>query len=211
MADFLFEDRKEAGERLADFLYEFEWSNPLIFGIPRGGVVVAAEVAKKLSAPLDIVVTRKLGVPQNPEFAFGAIAPGWVMVIDQKTVDSLGMAAREIYEVEQIEMSEMDRRLKQYRGREAYNPAEDRTAFIVDDGIATGATMRAAITFVKKLKPERVIVAAPVSVPNIKNQLRGADEFYTLFEPEDFMAVGQFYKLFPQVTDEEVTDLLKRK
>lgn len=210
MTEVIFNDRKEAGERLGEYLSEFDWENPMVFGIPRGGVIIAKEVAERLSAPFDLVITRKLGVPFNRELGFGAIAPEGIIIIDYDLVEKLGISEFEIRKVEQQELAEMDRRLKQYRGKTEYRQISGRTALIVDDGIATGVTMEAAIAFIKKLNPGRIIVASPTCATDAITRIRKkVDDVVCISEPELFMAVGEFYKYFPQVTDEEVTEITR--
>lgn len=210
-----FLNRTEAGGVLAEKLkvvlstLSVEAKNVVVLGIPRGGVVVAAVVAKVLKTSLDVVVVRKLGVPGHPEFAFGAVDVEGRFVIDEETVSRLGLSTKMMGEVRQREYGEARRREAVFRrGREPLS-LMGKTAILVDDGIATGATTESAIRYVKSLNPAKVILAVPVSPPDTVDKLRPlVDEMVVLFTPANFMAVGQFYRDFPQTSDEEVVDLL---
>lgn len=206
----MFENRKEAGRMLADKLKKLDIENPVVFGLPRGGVITAREVAKALSSPLDIIICRKLGTPGNPELAFGAIAPKGIEYIDWEFAEKIGIKPFEIRGVIKDETKELKRREKLYRGGKRYPNLANKVAIIVDDGIATGATVKAAIEFAKILNPVKVIVASPVCAKDTSlSLLNMADKVICLLTPDDFYAVGQFYQDFPQTTDEEVIDILK--
>lgn len=210
--EMMFQNRQEAAMRIAELMAELAPKNPVVFGIPRGGVVVAFKTAEKLKAPLDIVAVRKLGVPQNPELAFGAIAPGNITIIDQDTVDRFVLSANSIKEVIKNETAEINRRLEQYRGTEEMPDLKGKTAILIDDGIATGLTTRAAYAYLEKLKPAQIIVATPVCSSDVDDNLREKGmELYCLLKPELMFGVGQFYQDFPQTTDEEVMRLLHKK
>jgi putative phosphoribosyl transferase len=205
MADTVFKDRKEAGEKLGEFLRDFQFENPIVFGIPRGGVVVAAEVAKKLECTLDVLPVRKLGVPGNSELAFGALAPENVMLINEGAVERMNLSTQEIKKVEQNERAELDRRVELYRGTQDYPDLSQNTAIIVDDGLATGATARAAIGFIQKLHPRKVVLAAPVCTPDVYELIeQEVDEAVCLETPTELFGISEFYLDFPQTSDEEV-------
>ena len=208
----LFRDRTEAGELLADALKHYAGRDDVIvLGLPRGGVPVAFVVARRLKVPLDVFVVRKLGVPDYRELAMGAIATGGVCVINEQVVQQLGISQLTIDAVAADEQEELGRRELAYRGHTGAPILRHKTAILVDDGIATGSTMRAAIQAVRLQHPARVVVAAPTAAPGAFNRLRReADETVILMVPEDFSAVGQFYENFAQTTDEEVTSLLAK-
>jgi len=204
-----FRDRVDAGRRLAERLGAFRARSPVILGLPRGGVPVAAEVAQALGAPLDVLIVRKLGVPWHPELGFGAIGEGGIIVLNRDLVRDIGLTPPEIQEVTTVEQAELERRVRRYReGRPAVD-LEGRTVVLVDDGIATGFTVRAAVEVARRRGAGRVVVAVPVASPRVVEDLRSlADEVIVLEAQEAFMAVGQFYWDFPQTSDEEVTRLL---
>ena len=207
----IFSDRKDAGQKLAAQLARFrENASFVVLGLPRGGVPVAAEVAQELGAPLDVFVVRKLGVPQHEELAFGAIASGGVRVVDTEIVDELAIPNAAINGVLEREMKELQRRELAYRRGMPAVDVKDRIVILVDDGIATGASMRAAVEALRKLGPARIVVAVPVASPHAVRQLsKVADEVVCLSAPEDFSAVGQWYADFQSTTDEEVTAALE--
>ncbi|MGC1687322.1 MAG: phosphoribosyltransferase [Candidatus Acidiferrales bacterium] len=207
----IFRDRKCAGQKLAAQLARFrENASFVVLGLPRGGVPVAAEVAQELGAPLDVFVVRKLGVPQHEELAFGAIASGGVRVVDTEIVDELAIPNAAINGVLEREMKELQRRELAYRRGMPAVDVKDRIVILVDDGIATGASMRAAVEALRKLGPARIVVAVPVASPHAVRQLsKVADEVVCLSAPEDFSAVGQWYADFQSTTDEEVTAALE--
>jgi predicted phosphoribosyltransferase len=209
-AQRLFPNRREAGRALAEQLTTYAGRTDLaVLGLPRGGVPVAFEVARALHAPLDVFVVRKLGVPGYAELAMGAIASGGVRVLNDEVVAGFGISKGTIDEVARREQVELERREHAYRdGREGL-PLEGRTVFLVDDGLATGSTMRAAVSAVRKHKPARVIVAVPVGATDTVRMLRGdADEVVCLATPEPFDAVGLWYEDFSQTEDDEVRRLL---
>ncbi|HET6427554.1 MAG TPA: phosphoribosyltransferase [Phycisphaerae bacterium] len=207
----LFEDRVDAGRKLASRLEHLAKAKPLVLALPRGGVVVASEVARALRAPLDVIVTRKLGAPLQPEFGFGAVGPGDVRVIDRQSVRMLGLSDSDVERIATRELAELARREGVYRrGRRAPNVA-GKTVILVDDGAATGVTMQAAIRSVRAGGPERLVVALPVAPPDTAETLGAdADEIICLATPDQFAAVGQWYRRFDQVDDDEVIDLLRR-
>ena len=206
----VFKDREEAGQLLADELKKLNLENPFILAIPRGGVIIGKIVAGGLSAPVDVVVCRKLGVPGHEELGFGAIAPGDVLVINDEIIKNLSIGSDTIDAVRESEKQELARRESVYRSQKGAPSITDKDVVIVDDGIATGVTIRAAIKYIKSLNPQQIIVAAPVcaadSAVEIKKEV---EKTVFLSEPEYFAAVGQFYQDFPQTTDEEVITALK--
>jgi predicted phosphoribosyltransferase len=206
-----FSDRREAGRKLAEELTEYANTNALVLALPRGGVETGYEVARALDAELDVIVTRKLGAPGNPEFGFGAIGPGDVRVLNEETVRRLGLSKEQIEDVAEREGKELNRRLEEYRGKRELPQIEGRTVILVDDGMATGGTALAGVQTVRAQDPGTLILAVPVAPPDTAEKLRGkVDELVCLHTPRAFMAVGQWYQNFDQTTDEQVVDLLKK-
>jgi len=205
-----FKNRGEAGERLAERLIRYADSNAAVLALPRGGVPVAYEVATLLHTPLDTLVARKLGIPGNPEYGVGAIAPADVLVLDEDAITALGIHRGDLNAVMEEETGEMERRIARYKSG-AYIDNED-TVILVDDGLATGVTARAAIESVRKTRrPKRLVFAAPVCARDTALFLRGyVDDVVCLLEPAQFMAVGYWYDTFAQTTDEEVEFLLEK-
>lgn len=204
-----FEDRVDAGRRLAPLLTHLKVENPVVLGLPRGGVPVAREVAKALDAPLDVILVRKLGVPWQPELAMGAIGEGGVRVVNRSIVRSLGIDEEEIEKVQRAEETELDRRARMYRGDREMLDLEDRTAVVVDDGIATGATAEAACAVARAHGARRIVMAAPVAAPSARSDLLSyVDEVICLDTPEHFGAIGVFYRDFSPTTDDEVRSIL---
>jgi putative phosphoribosyl transferase len=205
-----FLNRAGAGRALARRLVPYAGRRDVVvLGLPRGGVVVAAEVADRLRAPLDVFLVRKLGVPNHEEFAFGAIASGDVCVINDDIVQRAALFQAVIAAVIEREQHELARRERVYRGHRPALELADKVVIVVDDGIATGATMEAALTALRQLKPARLVVAAPVAAAATIGCLQQhADEVVTLLAPEDFQGVGQWYESFNQTSDREVIALL---
>jgi len=207
----MFRDRAEAGRALGRRLQEQRLEDPVILGLPRGGVVVAAEVATELAAPLDVLVARKLGVPRQPELAFGAVAPGIVALRDD-VVDAAGITQTQIDDAAARESAKLAELAERYRGGSAPVPVGGRTAVIVDDGLATGATATAAARSIRRESPARVIVAIPVCAAQTAHELRReVDAVICLGEFQRFRAVGMYYEDFASVSDEEVRELIARK
>jgi predicted phosphoribosyltransferase len=207
---FRFRDRAEAGQVLAEKLRKYSGlPNVAVLALPRGGVPVAYEVARQLGAPLDVFLVRKLGVPWQEELAFGALASGGTKVIDWPLVRQLGLTETEIQAIIARELAELERRERAYRhGRPALE-ASNRVAILIDDGLATGSTMLAAVRALRALRPARIVVAVPVAPPSTCDRLRSeADEVVCAYTPEPFWAVGAWYEDFTQTTDEEVRALL---
>lgn len=206
-----FADRAAAGRRLAARLEYLRDRRPVILGLPRGGVPIAYEVARALQAPLDVIVVRKLGVPWLPELAMGAIGEGGSRVVDRGLLQHERITDDLLAEVEQRESAELLRRAQTYRAGRDPVSIEGRTVVVIDDGIATGATARAACLVVKQRGAARVVLATPVLPPELIGALgRVADELIWLCAPEPMVAVGNWYEDFEQLTDAEVVDLLAR-
>ena len=208
----IFANRAEAGRLLAERLKAYAHREDVtILGIPRGGVPVAFEIAETLGARLDVFVARKLGVPGQEELAFGAIASGGVHVLDTEIIEAIRISKTSIEEVSARERRELDRRERLYRGARAPLDLDGRTAILVDDGIATGSSLRAAILALRHLKPARLVVAAPVAPLATYQRLRQeVDDLVCVDTPKSFRAIGEFYEDFSQITDQEVADLLRR-
>ena len=207
-----FRDRSEAGRLLAEQLRAYErHPDAIVLALPRGGVPVAYEVASSLGLPLDIFVVRKLGVPGYRELAMGAIASGGVRVLNEDVLRALPDAAGIVAQVTTQETQELQRREREYRGDRLPPEISGRAVILIDDGLATGATMLAAIAALRKKAPAKIIVAVPVCPPETLEEVkRVADETVALFAPDWFRGVGQFYEDFAQVSDEEVRVLLAR-
>jgi putative phosphoribosyl transferase len=212
MDGLLFRDRTEAGQKLAGELARYrDQPDVLVLALPRGGVPVAYEVAKSLNAHLDVFVVRKLGVPGQKELAMGAIATGGVRVINYDVVGALGIPGDVIGAVATEEQREVERREHLYRQGHPRPSIQGQIVILVDDGIATGSTIKAAIAALQAQHPARLVVAVPVAPASAREELRlGVDEFVCLEQPEFFYAVGQWYQDFRQISDEEVQDLLRR-
>jgi predicted phosphoribosyltransferase len=207
----LFHDRTEAGRKLAAALTEFKGEDLIILAIPRGGVVVASEVAKVLGAPLDIVVTRKIEAPGEPEYALGAITQEGNVVMDRQAVESLGATKEYLDSQVKKKREEVNERMKKFRGDAPYPDLEGKVVIIVDDGIATGSSVGAAVMSVKKRKPKEIVVAVPVAPKEAVETLEGdGNRVICLETPDPFLAIGEFYGAFDQVGDEEVKLILDR-
>ena len=208
----IYRDRIEAGKRLAERLADYaNRSDVLVLALPRGGVPVAFEVARALHAPLDIFLVRKLGVPGHEELAMGAIATGGVRVINEDVVNYLHVPGEVIDAVAADELRELERRERAYRGNRPAPDVKGKTVILVDDGLATGSTMRAAAAALREQQPARIVVAVPVSAAQTCDEYRmGVDEIVCAVTPEPFHAVGLWYENFSQTTDAEVRDLLAR-
>jgi predicted phosphoribosyltransferase len=203
-----FRDRTDAGRRLGEHLASWRSPDVVVLGLPRGGVPVAAEVAAALGAPLDVIVVRKLGIPYQPEVAMGAIGEGGVRVLDDTLVARAGVSTAEVDAVEQRERATLESRVQRFRSGADRLDLTGRTAIIVDDGIATGATATAAAQVARKLGASRVVVAAPVGGHDAANRVGDADEVVCLLQPPGFQAVGAYYRDFGQTSEDEVAALL---
>ena len=206
----LFRDRADAGQKLLTLLGAYQGRpDLLVLGLPRGGIPVAYEVARGLGAPLDVFVVRKLGVPGQEELAMGAIATGGVRVVNRDVVNALGLDDAVIDRAAAEETRELERRERSYRGDRPQPAVAGRTVILVDDGLATGSTMRAAVAALRAQKPARIVVAVPVAAPSTCHEFRReVDQIVCFATPEPFMAVGRFYDDFSQTTDEEVRERL---
>jgi putative phosphoribosyl transferase len=204
-----FANRRDAGRQLAVHLSNLKEYTPVVLGLPRGGVPVAAEIAARLRAPLDVLVVRKVGCPWQPELGMGAIGEGGVRVLNQNLIAQLGITDEEVEAVASREQAEVERRVRAYRAGRPPVPVTGRTVIVVDDGLATGFTARAAIQMVRRLGAARVVLAVPVAPPDAVEALREiADEVVCLETPTWFLAIGAWYQDFRQTTDEEVQHLL---
>ncbi|MCC6949728.1 MAG: phosphoribosyltransferase [Bradyrhizobiaceae bacterium] len=208
-----FTDRADAGRRLAASLAKFKSDCPVILALPRGGVPVAAEIAAALEAPLDLILVRKIGVPYQPELAMGAVVDGSqpIIVRNEDVIRLTGVSEEEFQVVCQTELAEIERRRRRYLGNRPHPQVEGRCAIVVDDGIATGATIRAALRATRMRNPRTLMLAVPVAPTSTLAELRNeADEIVCLEDYEPFGAIGLFYSDFRQVSDEEVIAMLAR-
>src|SRR3989449_9240818 len=208
----IFRDRTEAGQILASKLTKYlNQVNTVILALPRGGVPVAYEIGKELGLPVDIFVVRKLGVPGHEELAMGAIASGGVRHINRAVVDQLRIDSETIDVASRREQKEIERREQLYRGQRPPVDVRNKTVIVVDDGLATGSTMHAAIAALRQHRPARIVVAVPAAAPQTCSEIADeVDEIICAATPEPFYAVGQWYQEFSQTTDEEVRELLAR-
>jgi putative phosphoribosyl transferase len=207
----LFRDRFDAGRQLAQKLLHYQGQKGvLVLALPRGGVPVAFEVAKAIGAPLDLFLVRKLGLPRQPELAMGAVATGGVEVINDKLLSRLGVPRAVVDRVADHEQRVLEQQQQKLRGRRPPPAIPGRTVILVDDGLATGSTMRAAVEAIRRQSPERIVIAVPVGAAETCDEFRrDVDEVITVVCPEDFYAVAMWYDDFRQTTDEIVVSLLK--
>jgi putative phosphoribosyl transferase len=207
----LFYDRTDAGRRLAKLLKRRIQGPCIVLAIPRGGVVVGYEVAKELGCPLDVVISRKVGAPAQPELAVGAVAEDGVVFVDEEIAGLVGVSRDYVEWRAGEELREVRRRAEEYRGGREMPDLSGKTVILVDDGLATGLTMMAAIHMARNKGAEKVVVAVPVSPPETVAKLRRhADEVICLETPTNFYAIGQFYERFDQLTDEETNSILRK-
>jgi putative phosphoribosyl transferase len=205
----LFRDRVDAGRQLSRRLAHHEAGNAVVLGLPRGGVVVAFEIAQALAAPLDVIVVRKLGAPFQPEYALGAIGEDGVRVVDERVLARVGVGGEVIAGIERHERIELDRRVQRLRGARKSVAIAGRTVILVDDGIATGATVRAACLVVRARGAARIVIAAPVaSLASATALTAEADEVVALHTSESFFAIGEYYRDFSAVSEDTVMALL---
>ena len=206
----MFQNRVEAGRKLAENLSAYKGREVLVLAIPRGGVVVGYEVAKALGASLDIITPRKIGAPHNPELAIGAVTQDGSVILNPEIVQYLEVPDQYIEQEKRRQIKEIERRMRKYRGDVVYPALEGRIVILVDDGIATGATVRAAIASVRRQNPSMLILAVPVGARDTIEKLTSeVDIMVCLSTPTPFYAIGQFYRNFEQTTDEEVITLLQ--
>ena len=207
-----FTDRREAGAELATRLLHYQGQNVVVLVLPRGGVPVGYEVARRLDALLDVFVVRKLGMPGHREYAIGAIASGGVQFLDAELLQRYAVPEAAVDAIAREERAELERRERAYRQGTAITPLRDRTVVLVDDGLATGSTMKAAIAAVRLHHPARIVVAVPIGPVSTCRELAAlADEVICARTPEPFTAVGQWYDDFSETTDAEVRELLTRR
>lgn len=206
-----FRDRRDAGRKLAQALSHYEGrSDVTVFALPRGGVPVAYEVALALNAPLDIFIVRKLGLPGREELAMGAIGSGGIRVLNDDVIRILNVPQEVINIIAQREMQELERRERTYRGNRTSPTVRDRTVILIDDGLATGASMRAAVVGMRARQPARIVIAVPTAAGEVCDALQFAvDEMVCVITPEPFYGVGKWYQEFAQIDDEEVRILLE--
>jgi putative phosphoribosyl transferase len=206
-----FKDRTDGGRQLATLLAHLRGQNPIVLGLPRGGLPVAYEVAHALKAPLDVLNVRKLGVPWHEELAMGAIATGGVRVLNNDVIMAAGITKATLEEATDFQRLELDRRERLYRSGRPAPGLRGRTVILVDDGIATGATVRAAIAVVRAQSPARLVLAVPVAQDSVATELaHEVDEFVCVLRPSDLYAIGVWYDHFPQLTDQQVQAILAR-
>lgn len=205
-----YKDREDAGKKLAAALLEYQGQQDVVvFGLPRGGVPVAFEVARQLTAPLDILVVRKIGVPGQPELAMGAVASGGVVIRNEQVIRAAGVGANRFDAAVEAARDELTEREAALRGAELSVEVTNRTVIVVDDGMATGSTMRAAVEALRTMQPERIVIAVPVGAPEVVAQMGAiADEVVCLLTPRNLVAVGAWYRHFGQTTQLEVRRLL---
>lgn len=207
-----FSDRKDAGKQLASALTDFSFKEGMVLAIPRGGVVVGYEIASALNFKLDVIVPRKIGAPGNPELAIGAVTEDGTMILDDSLITYLGVSNEYIYQESERQKQEIQRRQNFYRQGVSEPEIKDKNVIVVDDGIATGSTMKAALASVRNKGAATLTVAIPVGPPStIKELKHQADNIVCLYTPEYFQAIGQFYSDFSQTNDEEVIELLKKQ
>jgi putative phosphoribosyl transferase len=209
---FPFRDRAEAGRLLAETLREYaNRDDVVVLALPRGGVPVGFEVAKALKAPLDVFVVRKLGVPEHEELAMGAIASGGVRVLNRELIRALGIPDEVVEQITREEQRELERREREYRNGRELIDVRGRTVILVDDGLATGSSMRVAVLALKQKEPAQIVVAVPVAPRNSCVEMESvADRVVCAVTPEPFWGVGQWYTDFSQTSDDEVRELLRR-
>jgi predicted phosphoribosyltransferase len=210
MTPTIFANRRDAGRFLASKLSHYaNHSDVVVLALPRGGVPVGYEVARALNVPLDVFMVRKLGAPQQPELAIGAIATGGVRVVSPELIDRLGVTRQQLEAIAADEEAELERREREFRGDRPSPSLDDKTVILVDDGLATGSTMRAAAAALRQQHPAKIVAAVPTAAPDTCEEFRNVvDEVICGITPDRFLAVGQWYEDFSQTTDQEVRDLL---
>ncbi|MBU2632787.1 phosphoribosyltransferase [Patescibacteria group bacterium] len=211
MKSILLKDRADGGKKLSQELLKYKKDNLIILALPRGGVPIGYEIAKKLRLNLNVIVSQKLGSPENPELGIGAISENSTQVLDTHLITTLNVSKNELSNVIIKEKKELERRVCLYRNSEPLPDLTNKTILLVDDGLATGVTAEAAIKSLKKLKPKKIIFAAPVCALDTTGRLKKTiDELICITTPHNFFSVGSWYKHFPQATDQDVIRLLKK-
>jgi putative phosphoribosyl transferase len=204
-------DRKTAGRRLAERLLPYRDPTPVVVSLPRGGVPVGFEIAQRLGAPLDVLIVRKVGAPSNPEYGLGAVVEGGTRFLDESRIRAAGYTVRDLGSTIARESAEVERRAREYRGENPPKDVRGRTVILVDDGVATGGTVLAALRALRARGPRRIVLALGVAPPDTVETLRPeVDDLVVLLVPSVFFAVGEWYQRFSQVSDEEVRRLLER-
>lgn len=207
----MFQDRRDAGRQLAERLTRYQDQNPLVLAIPRGGVPVGYEIAHALRAGLDVLVVRKLGAPGNPELGIGAVGPDGICVLDRGIIDYLDVSDAELERILAAEQAELERRIRRFRGERPWPVVQGHTVILVDDGLATGVTARAAIQILRQQHPQQIVLAVPVAAPETVAALRSeVDDLVCLYTPLNLQAIGLWYADFQQMSDEEVLAWLER-
>lgn len=205
----MFRDRFDAGELLAEGLVKFKLDTPYLLAIPRGGIIIAFPIAKRLYSSIHVLVTRKIGHPLNPEVAVGAIMPDGTAILENQLIGGLGLNRYELERIIATEYQEVQRRQILYTHSSQKIHVKGKNVIVIDDGIATGYTIRAAIKWLKQEQAGKIVLAIPVAPPDVVQELsKDVDEIIALIQPDNFLAVGMYYKEFPQTTDQEVTDIL---
>jgi putative phosphoribosyl transferase len=208
---FVFEDRQDAGRKLAALLQKYRGEEPLVLGLPRGGVPVAFEIAQALGTAMDVWVVRKIGAPMQPELGVGAVAEGGGIFVDHLSVELIGASESEVTQIAEREKGEVERRVRLFRGGRPPPQVKGRTIIVVDDGIATGGTARAALQALRKLGPKRLILAVPVAATETLEALQTEVDEMVCCESTPYLgAIGSWYEDFSQVSDDEVAELLRR-
>ena len=207
----MFEDRRQAARMLEERLGKYRGTTPLVLAVPRGGIILAEDIVKELGGEMDLIIPRKIGAPNDPEFAIGAVGPDRSYIVDKETVKKMGIDKDYVAAMARVEAAEITRRNIKYRGTNELPDVRGRTVIVVDDGIATGYTMKVVLKFLKKARAKKIIVAVPVAPPESLSDLRKyADEIICLEQPRDFGAIGEHYRKFPQVSDDEVIKIMRR-
>lgn len=207
----IFADRKEAGKMLAREIYKFKPENPIVLVLPRGGVPVGFEIARKLQCPLEVLVVRKIGAPGQEELAVGAIGEMDIQTLNLDLIKNLNLNRKKMEKIIVKEKEELKRRIKIYRKGKKILPLEGFTAILVDDGLATGATARVAIQVLTKLKPKRIIFAVPICSADVKREIKkDVNDLICLFVPQELFAIGNWYEDFSQLTDNQIIETLDK-